>query len=392
MRTVLLLFTLLFRALGVIFNETAYTPPLISACYHKTAYFGPQPGEAGYERKGLLVSIQPETGCENIENAEELKDAMVLIKRGGGCSFFDKAWNIALAGGLAMILGNDTPEDDTLFKMQKIYSETREVDIPCILITWTDYNAAKATIEGSRNGTVIATITPDGEIDDDNWWVLPTLTQFVTCLIIVLPAIWAILTIHYFFRRDMANRRERRQRRKQTRRLPRVVYSKDPEDVANHVTNTTCPICLENFQEKTKINRLPCEHGFHVKCIGTWIAEHSDSCPICRQSVMDKLENAERSSSRFCCCCCHRCSFKRREAGYRQQLLTSDSSDASDIVELSARCPTEVVQVNSEGLLSRRTPSPDNAASLLDQQENNDAMVVIIPSVEQEVKERKIGL
>jgi len=392
MRTFLLLFTLLIRALGVIFNETSFSPPLISTCYHKTAYFGPQPEEDGYERTGLLVSIQPETGCWNIENAAELQNAVVLVKR-GGCSFFEKAWNIAIAGGAAMVIGNDNSEEESLFKMQKTYSETRDVDIPCVLITWTDYSKAKATIEGGRNGTVIATVSPKGEMDEDSWWILPTMTQFMTCLIIVLPGIWAILTIQHFFRRDIANRRQRRVRQNRTRRIPEVIYSKDMQDIGARVTNTSCPICLENFEEQAKINRLPCEHGFHVKCIGTWIADHSDSCPICRQSVTDKLEDADRSSSRcWCCSCCNLCPFRRKGAGYTQQLLlTFDSSEGTNVVELSDRSLNEV-QVNVE-ILNHRVQSPADAERLLDPEEvNNDAMVIMIPPTEQEEQERNTAL
>jgi len=390
MRTVLLLFTLLIRAFGVIFNETAYPQPRLSKCYHKTASFGPQPGDEGYERTGVLVLIQPESGCGNIENAAELKDAVVLVKR-GNCSFFDIAWNISALGGAAMVLGNNNTKEENLVRMSKDPSETRNVDIPCVFIKWTDYRKARATIEGDGRGTVIATVSPEDEIEDDNWWVLPTFTQFVTCLIIVLPAIWALLTIQHFFRRDIANRRQRRLRRSRTRRLPEVLYSKDSQNVGTHVTNTSCPICLENFEERTKINRLPCEHGFHVDCIGTWIAEHSDSCPICRQSVIDKLEDADSSSPRcWCCACIHFCRFRRRGAGYRQQLLTSDSSEASNVVELCDRSPREVQEI-PESMTYHVESSAHSGRPLAFEDVSNGARVIII-ATDQEEQERSTGL
>lgn len=387
MRTVLLLFTLLIRAFGVIFNETAYSQPLLSECYHKTASFGLQPGDEGYERTGLLVSIQPETGCGTIENAAELKDAVVLAKR-GNCTFFEIAWNIATSGGAAMVLGNNNANED-LIRMTRNDNETRNVDIPCVFIKWTDYNWAKATIEGDKQGTVFATVTPADEFQEDNWWVLPTLTQFVTCLIIVLPAIWALLTIQHFFRRDISNRRQRRLRRSRTRQLPEVVYVKDTQIVGTHVTNTSCPICLESFEERTKINRLPCEHGFHINCIGTWIADHSDSCPICRQSVIDKLEDSDSSSARCWCCSCYNfCRFRRRGAGYRQQLLTSDSSEASNVVELCDRSPREVQAIPEV----MNVESPANMERPLVAEEVSNGATVIMIASEQEEQGRSTGL
>lgn len=45
-----------------------------------------------------------------------------------------------------------------------------------------------------------------------------------------------------------------------------------------------CPICLGEFSGGEKVRILPkCGHGFHVKCIDTWLLSHS-SCPNCRVS------------------------------------------------------------------------------------------------------------
>jgi E3 ubiquitin-protein ligase ATL10/75/76/77/78 len=47
-----------------------------------------------------------------------------------------------------------------------------------------------------------------------------------------------------------------------------------------------CPICLGEFSGGEKVRILPkCGHGFHVKCIDTWLLSHS-SCPNCRVSVI----------------------------------------------------------------------------------------------------------
>ncbi|KAK6932916.1 Zinc finger, RING-type [Dillenia turbinata] len=51
---------------------------------------------------------------------------------------------------------------------------------------------------------------------------------------------------------------------------------------------TDCPICLGEFVDGEKVRILPkCNHGFHVKCIDTWLMSHS-SCPTCRQSLLER--------------------------------------------------------------------------------------------------------
>ncbi|KAL3530977.1 hypothetical protein ACH5RR_010299 [Cinchona calisaya] len=62
------------------------------------------------------------------------------------------------------------------------------------------------------------------------------------------------------------------------RRIPVVVYKSGVI-----IPASDCPICLGEFSEGEKVRILPrCNHGFHVKCIDTWLLSHS-SCPTCRQ-------------------------------------------------------------------------------------------------------------
>ncbi|XP_031382368.1 RING-H2 finger protein ATL72-like isoform X2 [Punica granatum] len=68
------------------------------------------------------------------------------------------------------------------------------------------------------------------------------------------------------------------------RRIPMAIYG--AAEVS--IPATECPICLGEFVEGDKVRVLPkCHHGFHVKCIDTWLLSHS-SCPTCRQSLLDQ--------------------------------------------------------------------------------------------------------
>ncbi|KAL5580526.1 hypothetical protein UlMin_012968 [Ulmus minor] len=69
-----------------------------------------------------------------------------------------------------------------------------------------------------------------------------------------------------------------------------VVSSQIPEMVYGtegiNIPATECPICLGEFEEGERVRILPrCNHGFHAKCIDTWLAFRS-SCPLCRQRLL----------------------------------------------------------------------------------------------------------
>ncbi|KAF8402491.1 hypothetical protein HHK36_010576 [Tetracentron sinense] len=56
---------------------------------------------------------------------------------------------------------------------------------------------------------------------------------------------------------------------------------------------TDCPICLGEFVEGEKVRVLPeCNHGFHMRCIDTWLVSHS-SCPICRHSLLERPSTSD---------------------------------------------------------------------------------------------------
>ncbi|XP_059668137.1 RING-H2 finger protein ATL74 [Cornus florida] len=67
------------------------------------------------------------------------------------------------------------------------------------------------------------------------------------------------------------------------RQIPVAVYGSGME-----IPATECPICLGDFVDGEKVRVLPkCNHGFHVRCIDTWLMSHS-SCPNCRHSVLEQ--------------------------------------------------------------------------------------------------------
>ncbi|KAE9615482.1 putative transcription factor C2H2 family [Lupinus albus] len=49
---------------------------------------------------------------------------------------------------------------------------------------------------------------------------------------------------------------------------------------------TECSVCLSEFQEDESLRLLPkCHHAFHLPCIDTWLASHTN-CPMCRAPIV----------------------------------------------------------------------------------------------------------
>nr|DAD21413.1 TPA_asm: hypothetical protein HUJ06_022876 [Nelumbo nucifera] len=70
-------------------------------------------------------------------------------------------------------------------------------------------------------------------------------------------------------------------KKKALRQIPVVVYGSGS---GKSIQATE----LGEFVDGDKIRVFPkCSHGFHVKCIDTWLVAHS-LCPTCRHSLLDR--------------------------------------------------------------------------------------------------------
>lgn len=62
-----------------------------------------------------------------------------------------------------------------------------------------------------------------------------------------------------------------------------------PRCCRRHSVAQECSICLAFDNRVVTCVDLPCDHCFHAKCIGRWLADH-DSCPMCRRSSQPTLQ------------------------------------------------------------------------------------------------------
>lgn len=56
-----------------------------------------------------------------------------------------------------------------------------------------------------------------------------------------------------------------------------------PADV-HRCHQTSCMVCLGDFDIGDDVRRLPCQHVFHVSCVDEWL-RRCTNCPICKNNV-----------------------------------------------------------------------------------------------------------
>mmetsp|Transcript_123696 Transcript_123696/g.309148 ORF Transcript_123696/g.309148 Transcript_123696/m.309148 type:complete len:296 (-) Transcript_123696:123-1010(-) len=63
--------------------------------------------------------------------------------------------------------------------------------------------------------------------------------------------------------------------------MPLVEYSPELQDGS---VETSCAVCLSDFEWDDMLRRLPCGHAFHRACIDKWLRRNK-VCPLCLQDI-----------------------------------------------------------------------------------------------------------
>ncbi|XP_022904765.1 E3 ubiquitin-protein ligase RNF38 isoform X2 [Onthophagus taurus] len=55
---------------------------------------------------------------------------------------------------------------------------------------------------------------------------------------------------------------------------------------------TSCVVCMCDFEARQLLRVLPCSHEFHAKCVDKWLRSNR-TCPICRGNASEYLNNSD---------------------------------------------------------------------------------------------------
>jgi E3 ubiquitin-protein ligase RNF38/44 len=58
-------------------------------------------------------------------------------------------------------------------------------------------------------------------------------------------------------------------------------------DIVHATDQTTCVVCMCNFEGRNLIRVLPCSHEFHARCVDKWL-KGNRTCPICRATLLHR--------------------------------------------------------------------------------------------------------
>jgi hypothetical protein len=67
--------------------------------------------------------------------------------------------------------------------------------------------------------------------------------------------------------------------------------------LAEGACDSSCAVCLSDFEDGDSIRRLPCNHSFHCACVDRWLSQNKE-CPLCRQDV--EVLSRQRAKKRWC--------------------------------------------------------------------------------------------
>lgn len=59
---------------------------------------------------------------------------------------------------------------------------------------------------------------------------------------------------------------------------------------------SSCVVCMSDFENRQLIRALPCNHEFHAKCVDRWLKTNR-TCPLCRADVTERLKASEESEA-----------------------------------------------------------------------------------------------
>lgn len=124
------------------------------------------------------------------------------------------------------------------------------------------------------------------EANDMQQWVLTVSSVFFTflislgCFLICLQAGYFPMNSHFLFALHKGRMTE-----EQVLQFPAIKYGAGE----GNTQQTSCPICIEEFQAGETLRQLPCHHQFHTECIVPWLDRHS-VCPMCKVELSEFTE------------------------------------------------------------------------------------------------------
>ncbi|KAF8104518.1 hypothetical protein N665_0171s0024 [Sinapis alba] len=229
---------------------------------------------------GALFVADPLDGCSPLllpsNYTQQRTTKFALIIR-GGCSFEDKLLHAQNSGFQAAIVYDNLDNEDLL--IMKV--NTQEIKLTSIFISNVAGDILRKYARGKEGECCIYPLTKGSA-----WTVLAI--SFFSLLLIV-----TFLLLAFFAPRHWTQWRGTRHNRTMSldpnlvRTLPTFTFSESVHG------GDTCAICLEDYRFGESLRLLPCQHGFHLSCIDSWLTKWGTSCPVCKHDIRTQTMSSE---------------------------------------------------------------------------------------------------
>ena len=202
---------------------------------------------------------------------------IALVER-GDCFFDQKVAAMEQSGAIAVIVGDDRPRRRNILTRMGQSNSSLVINIPSVFVSNRDYNLLRRMALKPNNVLehVLIRMGPDDA---------PVILLFVFCLLFFLMLGWILMKTR--LDGDLGPR------------FPNMIHN-DPAPA--HVVKALptksfdksklqendpeiCAICLEDFEDGSKLRKLPCKHEFHIDCVDPWLLTRKKLCPLCKFDV-----------------------------------------------------------------------------------------------------------
>mmetsp|Transcript_22017 Transcript_22017/g.42238 ORF Transcript_22017/g.42238 Transcript_22017/m.42238 type:complete len:299 (-) Transcript_22017:142-1038(-) len=132
----------------------------------------------------------------------------------------------------------------------------------------------------------------------------PSLHKF--CGVLILATAIRVLTTLLLFNYSFKRVEDATEAPKPRGASQSLIDSLPLEQLSDRTSETSCAVCLSDFEEHSMLRRLPCGHSFHASCVDQWLKQNK-VCPLCVQDVEllhqqhAKDELHLKSSYKSCC-------------------------------------------------------------------------------------------